>query len=96
MSIADTRKLLAQTVVVATILLSLAATQDSPSGRPPQGPLQRVDPRIYDFSITVNISTIWQRDVTRRRYGWMVARIRLYLSALVSIQAFLITRTLQL
>ena len=68
MSIADTRKLLAQTVVVATILLSLAATQDSPSGRPPQGPLQRVDPRIYDFSITVNISTIWQRDVTQRRY----------------------------
>ncbi|MCH8825195.1 MAG: transglutaminase domain-containing protein [Planctomycetes bacterium] len=68
MNIADFRKLLTLTVVIATVLLSLAATQDSPSGRPPMGPLQRVDPRLYDFGITVNVSTTWQRDVTQRRY----------------------------
>lgn len=62
------KKLVALSAVFVTVLLSGAATQDSPSGRPPIGPLQRVDPRIYDFGITVNVSTIWQQDVRQRRY----------------------------
>lgn len=68
MKIADLIKLFGRISVIATVLLCLAATQDSPSGRPPIGPLQRLEPRIYDFSITVNVSTIWQQNVTLRRY----------------------------
>lgn len=63
----DPKNLLVLTITIATALLSLAATQDSPSGRPPMGPLQRVNPRIYDFGITVNISTSWQQNVLQRR-----------------------------
>lgn len=43
---------------------------DTPSGRPPLGPLERYEPRIYDFRINVALSTWQQVDpFQRRRYN---------------------------
>ena len=52
---------------VALVALCALMAADSPSGRPPTGPLQRVEPRVYDFKFEVLVSTVWQQDVTQRR-----------------------------
>jgi len=50
-------------VAVVTALLALAP----PSGRPPVGPLQRVEPRVYDFTFDVTVTTAWQYDLSLQR-----------------------------
>ncbi len=50
-------------VAVVTALIALAP----PSGRPPAGPLQRVEPRVYDFTFDVTVTTAWQYDLSLQR-----------------------------
>ena len=45
---------------VAIAALCVVMMMDVPSGRPPTGPLQRVEPRVYDFNFNVTVSTVWQ------------------------------------
>lgn len=53
-------------ILLAPLLLAL---QSSPSGRPPVGPLQRVEPRVYEAAFSVTISTLQQQNAfERRRY----------------------------
>ncbi len=52
---------------VAMAVFCAVMAMDVPSGRPPTGPLQRVEPRVYDFNFNVTVSTVWQQDVTQRR-----------------------------
>ncbi len=51
----------ALTLIAATALLA------PPSGRPPTGPLERYEPRIYDFTFEVTITTIAPYDLSQQR-----------------------------
>jgi transglutaminase-like putative cysteine protease len=51
----------------AAILASLLVASP-PSGRPPIGPLERYEPRMYDFTFEVAVSTVHQRDALDRQY----------------------------
>ncbi|MHC4108158.1 MAG: hypothetical protein ACYSTY_08760, partial [Planctomycetota bacterium] len=51
----------------AAILASLLVLIP-PSGRPPIGPLERYEPRMYDFTFEVAVSTVHQRDALDRQY----------------------------
>jgi hypothetical protein len=45
-------------MMTAAIVLSARVSEASPpSGRPPEGPLRRLEPRIYDFGMSVVMST---------------------------------------
>ncbi len=50
----------------AMAVFCAAMAMDVPSGRPPTGPLRRVEPRVYDFNFNVTVITVWQQDVTHR------------------------------
>lgn len=43
--------------IVALAAVSLVTSFAPPSGRPPVGPLQRVDPKMYDLNFGVQIGT---------------------------------------
>ncbi len=51
----------------ATLLLATLTALTPPSGRPPQGPLQRHDPKVYDFTFDVTLTTLWQIDARNQR-----------------------------
>ena len=48
-------------VLVAALLAA------PPSGRPPIGPLERYQPRLYDFTIDVTLTTLGQYDLSQQR-----------------------------
>ena len=50
----------------AAILASLLVASP-PSGRPPIGPLERYEPRMYDFTFEVAVSTVHQRNALDRQ-----------------------------
>lgn len=49
------------------LVAATALAGATPSGRPPVGALQRFEPRIYDFTFDVTLTTAWQYDGTRQR-----------------------------
>ena len=51
-------------LAIAMLSLIIAAP---PSGRPPMGPLERYEPRVYDFTFDVTVTTAWQFDGTRQQ-----------------------------
>ena len=51
----------------ALVLVAIVATLTPPSGRPPIGPLQRYEPRLYDFTFDVTITTVSPYDLGRQR-----------------------------
>jgi hypothetical protein len=57
-------KMIAGLLVMVVGLLGLFVP---PSGRPPIGPLSRYEPRLYDFSFAVTLSTLQQPIATDRR-----------------------------
>ena len=48
-------------------LVAAVLTLTPPSGRPPVGPLARVEPRVYDFTFDVTITTVSPYDLSRQR-----------------------------
>lgn len=48
----------------AALLLAAAIVADVPSGRPPVGPLERYDPRVYDIRYEVQLTTTPPRPQT--------------------------------
>ncbi|MHC4787515.1 MAG: hypothetical protein ACYTE6_16275, partial [Planctomycetota bacterium] len=48
------------------LLAGLLVLASPPSGRPPVGPLQRYEPRVYDFTIDVTLTTLWQYDLSQQ------------------------------
>ncbi len=51
---------------LATIAILTLVSLAPPSGRPPTGPLRRLDPQIYDVTFSVMVTTLQQRDPTTR------------------------------
>lgn len=55
-------------IVQALALMLVAAAPDAaPSGRPPVGPLERFEPRLYDLRFSVRVGTVLQFDASQRR-----------------------------
>ncbi|MHC4415255.1 MAG: transglutaminase-like domain-containing protein [Planctomycetota bacterium] len=55
-------------IAIFAALLSLSP----PSGHPPVGPLQRVEPRIYDFTLDATVKTSWHYDSSQPRFDPIV------------------------
>jgi hypothetical protein len=51
----------------APLLVALLAFGGPPSGRPPIGPLERYEPRVYDITFDVTLTTRWQFDLSQQR-----------------------------
>ena len=51
---------------LAGAMLGALIVVGPPSGQPPVGPLQRYDPRLYDFTIDVTLTTSWQLDARQQ------------------------------
>jgi hypothetical protein len=52
--------------VIAAFMALPPAAAGPPSGRPPVGPLQRIEPRLHDFTFEVTLNTLVQRRATDR------------------------------
>ncbi|MHC5009305.1 MAG: hypothetical protein ACYTGF_18330 [Planctomycetota bacterium] len=50
-----------------TLLAGLLILASPPSGRPPVGPLERYEPRVYDFTFDVTLTSLWQYDLSLQR-----------------------------
>jgi len=48
------------------LLAGLLVLASPPSGRPPVGPLERYEPRVYDFTFDVTLTTLWQYDLSQQ------------------------------
>jgi hypothetical protein len=46
----------------------LLAMYSPPAGRPPIGPLERIEPKLYDFTYNVTVSTAVQPEIANRQY----------------------------
>ncbi len=53
-------------VSIIAVLAGMAALAP-PSGRPPVGPLQRTEPRVYDFTFDVTLTTLFQYNALDQR-----------------------------
>ncbi len=53
--------------VSAIAILAGLTALTPPSGRPPVGPLQRTEPRVYDFTFDVTLTTLFQYDARDQR-----------------------------
>ena len=51
---------------ILTTRKNLKSLVNVPSGRPPTGPLQHAEPKVYDFNFNVTVSTVWPQYVTQR------------------------------
>ena len=51
----------------AALLAGLVVGASPPSGRPPVGPLERYEPRVYDFTFEVTLTSLWQYDLSLQR-----------------------------
>ncbi|MHC4081961.1 MAG: transglutaminase-like domain-containing protein [Planctomycetota bacterium] len=49
------------------LLAGLLVLASPPSGRPPIGPLERYEPRVYDFTFDVTLTSLWQYDLSLQR-----------------------------
>ena len=47
---------------LGVLMLAILAAFAPPSGRPPVGPLQRYEPKVYDLGFSVTVSTMQQLD----------------------------------
>lgn len=55
-------------IVMLTIVVAImSAMYSPPAGRPPVGPLERIDPKLYDFTYNVTVSTISQAELMNRQ-----------------------------
>ncbi len=50
-----------------TLLAGLLVVAGAPSGRPPVGPLERYEPRVYDITFDVTLTSLWQYDLSQQR-----------------------------
>ena len=65
-------RLLPILLIFIVCLAGMAAVPaNEPSGRPPKGPLERVEPKIYDITFQVTADTLMPRIATERKFYQM-------------------------